>query len=379
MTMIYLDASATQPIRRSAKEAMLRSMEETWANSSSVHRLGRKAATRLAEAREEFAALIGAKPSEVYFTSGGSESNAIILEQLLFPRAKAPHWMRTTLEHPSITGYSSLFKSLDIQEHVVKPGNDGYLKPEDFVAKLTPETRIVSLIAVHNVLGTVQPWMEIAEAVKQASERDVWVHTDAVQALGKVPFSVAASALDSASFGGHKVGAPKGIGALWSRKPPQVLSAAGGQEFGVRGGTTPLSLICSFVAAASEAVHELEAHQQEIIAVRRYLYESLSAIDGIRILSPREEVTPVLCFSTNSLPSEVAVRILADQDIYVSPGGSACHSNKKSAASDLSAMGISLSPKEDQTKLRASWASLSMEDAETFVEAIRAMQRRAKI
>ncbi len=324
---VYLDNAATTPVCPQAAQAALEAMTGGWGNPSSGYAPGQGAAARLREDRATVAKALGCTPQELYFTSCGTEGdNWAIRAALEHGKRKGRHIVTSAIEHAAVL---EPLKILEVQGYEVtrlKPDRTGHIDPAELEEALRPDTVLVSLMLVNNELGTLQPVAQAAEAIRRKG-CPALLHTDAVQAFLKVPFTPAELGVDLLTVSGHKIGAPKGIGAQYIRQglrvPPLLLG--GGQENGLRPGTEPTAQIAAFAAA----VRRWEPEWPERIASRKeYALKALSAVPGLEIISAGE--APHICaVSRPGYPSELLVRDLSDKGVYVS-SGSACHKGKPS-------------------------------------------------
>lgn len=261
--MIYLDHAATTPVRRSAVEAMWPYLTGEFGNPSSTHAVGRRAAEGLAGARAAVAEVLGARASEVIFTSGGTEADNLALKGFALGRPRGRHLVTTRLEHDAVLASAEYLERVHGFEVSYLPvSREGRVDPAELAGVLREDTTLVSVHYANNEIGTVQP---IAELAAVARAKQVPFHTDAVQAAGQLPVHVAELGVDALSLSGHKVGAPKGSGVLWSRGryALEPVLHGGGQERGRRSGTEN---VAGAVALAT-ALREAEA-QRPVMAAR---------------------------------------------------------------------------------------------------------------
>ena len=270
---VYLDWAASAPPDPAALAEAAEVSEACYGNPSSPHAMGREAAERLEGARARFSRLIEADPREIVFTSGGTESNTTILLALLDryrlggASRRKTRIVTTAIEHASIYDQARSLEAHGISCTIVKPSQNGVVDPAAIADALDEDTVLVSVMLVNNETGAVQKVSEISRLVHEASERrgkKILFHSDCVQALGKIPLSVAYLGVDAASFSAHKVGGPRGIGALYLRSGPMpgFLPVGGGQEAGRRPGTENLPGICAFTVAAEGRVGALEKNRR---------------------------------------------------------------------------------------------------------------------
>ncbi|HET7745933.1 MAG TPA: cysteine desulfurase family protein, partial [Vicinamibacteria bacterium] len=277
---IYLDHHATTPVDPAVLDAMLPFFSERFGNPSSrQHVFGEEAHAAVEEARGEVAALVNAAPADIVFTSGATESNNLALRGLLRTAGRARHLVVTAIEHPAVLEPA---RTLEREGHsitAVPVGTDGLVRVEDVRAALRDETVLVSVMAANNEVGTLQP---VADIGRLCRERGIAFHTDAVQAVGRVPVDVEAWGVDLLSISGHKMYGPKGVGALYVRKGRrprlrlQPQNEGGGQEKAVRSGTLNVPGIVGLGAAARLAQRALaEGEAERIRGLRDRLLEGL--------------------------------------------------------------------------------------------------------
>lgn len=268
MHSIYLDYNATTPLRPEALDAMLPYLQGDFGNPSSVHWAGRRAKQGLEDARERIAAFVQARPAEILFTSGGTESNNLALRGVVAStQGKPAHIITTAIEHSSTLAPLRLLESEGVAVTTLPVDQEGRVQLEDVQAALRPDTVLVSMSLANHEVGTIQP---IAELSKVTQERGVLLHVDAVQAAGKLPLDVNRLGADLLSLSAHKIYGPKGIGALYVRKGINLapLMMGGAQEREKRPGTENVAAAVGFGCAATLAAQELElttAHCLQLI------------------------------------------------------------------------------------------------------------------
>lgn len=329
--MIYLDNAATTRVSEAAANAALMMMQETFGNASSLHRLGLFAEEAIDAARAQVAKRLGAEKSEITFTSGGSEGNNFaIFGAVRARRRKGKHIITTAIEHASVLEPMRRLEEDGFEVTRLTPNANGLITAEQVISAMREDTILVSVMTVNNEVGSVLPVAEIAKAAHRKNPQ-VLVHTDAVQAFCKLPISVKKWDVDLLTMSGHKIHAPKGVGALFIRKgiriAPYILG--GGQENGMRSGTEATPGICA-LGVASERMEDTSA-------CKAYLCERLSEIPCVKILA-KTESPHIVSIAIEGYPSEVAMRLLEENEIYVS-SGSACSRGHRSHV--LEAMGVS--------------------------------------
>ena len=339
---IYLDYNATTPHDPEVIEAMRPFFEEEFGNPSSSHYYGNKPRQAVARAREQVAALLNCEPEEIIFTSGGTESNncAIIgCAQAL--RQKGQHIITSQIEHPAVI---EVCRFLEIAGFVVTylPVDEfGRVKPADVEAAIQTETILISIMHANNEVGTIEPIESIAEL---ARKHDIAVHTDAAQSVGKIPVDVTRLGVDLLSIAGHKVYAPKGVGALYIRKGlvPAKLMHGAGQERAVRPGTENVLEIVGLGMACEIAARDLEKNRAHMQAMRDRLYEGLKKNCGkVRVNGHLQLRLPNTL--SISFKGHEANRILdAIGDEVAASAGAACHSDIVQVSAVLEAMDVPL-------------------------------------
>jgi cysteine desulfurase len=340
MEPIYLDHNATTPVAPAVREAMLPYLGALFGNPSSAYRAGREAHEAVERARARVAALVGGRPEEIVFTSGGTEANNLAL--VGYVRARGParaHLVASAIEHPSVLGPLRALAHEGVEVTLVRPRPDGALDPQEVVAALRPETVLVSLMHANNELGTLEP---VAQVAAEAARRGIAVHTDAAQSAGKVELDVRALGVDLLSLAGHKLYAPKGIGALWVRAgtPLSPLMHGGGQERGLRPGTEPVPAIVGLGQACALVAEELAEAAPRLGALRDRLEAGLVArvgdvqVNGVG--APRLPTTSHVSF----LGREGALLLAAVPEVMASTG-SACHTGVDEPSHVLAAIGAS--------------------------------------
>ncbi|MBS1385254.1 cysteine desulfurase [Flavonifractor sp. DFI.6.63] len=357
----YLDNAATTRVCPEAARAALEVMTEGFGNPSSGHAAGRAAAARLAEDRAVVAQRLGCAAEELYFTSCGTEGdNWSIRAAMEFNKRRGRHIVVSAIEHSAVLEPVRALAAQGCEVTYLKPDKSGRIRCEDLQAALRPDTALVSLMLVNNELGTLQPVRQAAEAIRR-SGCPALLHTDAVQAFLKVPFTPAELGADLLTVSGHKIRAPKGIGVQYVRRglEPSPLLLGGGQEQGRRPGTEPTAQIAALAAACRAWDDSFPAH---LSALKQYALETLAAVPGLEVVSAGD--APHICaVSLPGYPSEMLVRDLSDQGVSVS-SGSACHKGKPSHV--FAALGL---PK--RTLMGVLRISFSPENTRADVDALR--------
>ena len=338
--MIYLDHNASTPVRPEVRDAMGAALGEHHANPSSLHRDGQRARAAIDRARDQVAALVHASPDEVTFVSGGTEGDhAGLIGLALAAEARGRRIAISAIEHHAVHGAAEVLARLGFAVEHLPAGHDGRVEIAA-IATLPPDTSTIALMLANNETGVIQP---VAEAAALAHARGMRLHCDAVQAAGKVPVDVASLGADTLVISAHKLGGPKGIGALVVRKgtPWEPLFRGSGHERGRRGGTENVAGIVGFGVAAELAARELEQESERLRTRRGLLEEQLRHVDpGVVIhgmLAPRLPNTVNASFPGTR--SDLLVMAFDARGIEVS-AGAACASGAVEPSPVLSAMGV---------------------------------------
>lgn len=329
--MHYLDNAATTQVRPEAAQAAMEAMTEGWGNPSSRYGFGQQAAAALKGWRADVASGLGCQPDELTFVSCGTEGdNWAIRSAVELGRRKGKHIVTTAIEHAAVLETCRELERQGYEVTYLQPDREGRITPEQVSGALRPDTILVSMMLVNNELGTILPVAQAAQAIR-ASGCPALLHCDAVQGLFKVPFTPKELGVDLLVVSGHKIHAPKGIGAMYIRKglklPP--LMTGGGQEEGLRPGTEPTAQIAAFAAAVRAGRASLEEDLAHMEGLKRYTLEQLAAqVPQVQVLT-EGDAPHILPITFTGYKSEVVVRFLSDRGVCIS-SGSACHKGKPS-------------------------------------------------
>ncbi len=337
--VVYLDYNATTPVAPPVKEAVDFALSYLWGNPSSGHRLGRLAKAAVEAAREKVAMLIGARGEEIIFTSGGTESNNMVLLGLTEDLSKkGRHIITSKIEHPSVMNpcLSLLEKGWDVT--FVGVDQDGLIKIDEVKDALRPDTVLVSIMLANNETGVIQPLAKMASLLRK---RGVLLHADAAQAVGKIPIDIDALKVDYLTVAGHKLYAPKGIGALFCRKGvpiPKLLSGAG-QEKGARPGTEPVPLAVGLGKACEFVMQDLEMETRRQHDLREELFTLLKRTGHriIRFGSPENTLPNTL---NVSFPGKTGSQVLENAPGLMASTGAACHDRSIKISHVIAAMNV---------------------------------------
>lgn len=323
---IYFDYNATTPLDPAVRDAMLPFLGEVWGNPSSVHHIGRKARALLDDARDRAARVLGAKPNELVFTSGGTEANNLaIFGTARLLRAKGRHIITSAVEHHAVFHSCEYLAAKEGFELTVLPvDGGGFISPDDLKRAIRKDTVLVTLMAANNEIGTVQP---VAELGAICRERGVLFHTDAVQWFGKEPFTqIHQFNADLVSVCAHKFHGPKGAGLLFIRSPlhPDATQFGGAHENERRAGTENLAAIIGLVAAMERFVLHPVFNAVILRPLREYLLAAVAAVPGVQVVSPgRNCLANTLAFVVQATDSITLLAALDLEGICAS-SGSAC-------------------------------------------------------
>jgi len=361
MGPIYLDCNATTPLDPLVRKVLLHFLDEDFGNEGSrTHAFGARAKQAVQRARDQVAAVVGAKRDEIIFTSGATESNnlGILGLRAAAEAAGRRHLITTGIEHKAVLEPCEILERSGFTVERVAVGPSGAVDPESIRAALRPETFLVSVMQINNETGVRQPLDGIAEVL---SGHDAWFHTDAAQGFGKDLEPLRNPRVDLISISGHKIYAPKGVGALvarrrgYERAPLQALMVGGGQERGLRPGTLPVALVAALGEAAELAVRDQARRRMACGTIRERALAALLPL-GVRLSGDQSRVADhVLNLAIPGLDSEALM--VALKDLIAISNGSACTSSSYAPSHVLKAMGMS--DEEANGCVRMSWCHLT--------------------
>ena len=372
---IYLDNSATTKVCREAADAMMTTLTTNYGNPSSLHKKGTEASRSLEKARECVANALSAGKDEIYFaTSGTAANNTAIFGAAAAGKRRGNRIVTTSLEHPSVNEAMKRLEKQGFEIVRLKPNANGAFSPQELMNAVNSQTVLVSIMAVNNEIGTINPVANLKAAVRRANSPAL-IHVDAVQAFGKIPLNPGKCGIDLLTVSSHKIHGPKGAGALYVRKgvtiPPYLVG--GGQEKGMFSGTEAMHAIVGFGAAVA-ALPNLTSELIEVRNVRDHFVREVTKIGGVHINSSTDALPYIINLSVLGIPSQTMVNALSEMGIYVS-AGSACKKGHRSEV--LTAIG--LDPKRIDSAIRISLSRwTTKEDMDCVAEAIDSIVRRVR-
>ncbi len=339
---VYLDHAATTPAKAEVVQAVVRALEREYGNPSSLHRKGVEVEKSIKAIRRSLAKALGCAEQELYFTSGGTEANNMAIRGIAEAYKRAgKHMITTKIEHPSVL---NTFKELETKGYEVTyldVDSRGFISLQELSQNIRTDTILVSIMMVNNEVGSIQPVAEAGKLIKQKNKQTLF-HVDAIQAFGKLKLRLEDMQVDCLSISGHKIHAPKGIGALYIRKDTKIapIITGGGQEMGLRVGTENVPGIYGLGAAVELIAKDQPLYIDRLVAAKQYFLSRLKeSVDNTIILSPLETTFAphIVAVSFTGVKSEVLLHSLEQEKVYVS-SGSACSSKKKGFSHVLTAM-----------------------------------------
>ncbi|UQS87528.1 cysteine desulfurase [Nicoliella spurrieriana] len=363
--MIYFDNSATTQIDPSALNTYDQVSKKIWGNPSSLHRFGEESFNLLNQSRKQIADLLGVQPNEIIFTSGGTEGDNWVLKGTAIEKRKfGRHIITTAVEHPAIHNTCEQLKQLGYDVTYLPVDGEGRISIDDLKAAIRKDTILVSIMAVNNEIGTIQPIKDAAEVLKQYP--NIHYHIDAVQGIGKgIQDLIMNERVDFVTFSGHKFHAPRGVGFIYKRAGKKIapLMIGGGQEHNLRSGTENLPAIAAMARALRLLLTDEDAKVQKQAAIKSAIYDHIKNFDKVTIFSKDQDnfAPHILCFSILGVRGETIVHAFEDHDIYISTT-SACSSKDHVPSATLTAM-------QEPTELCTSAVRVSLDANNTLAEA----------
>jgi len=365
---VYLDNAATTRVKPEVIESVVMAMDEMYGNPSSLHRKGVVVEKKIKEVRKIISRGLGCREEEVYFTSGGTEANNIIIRGYVEAnQRRGKHLITSKIEHPSVLGTFEALEKKGFRVTYLDVDNNGLISLQQLAESIEDDTILVSIMHVNNEVGTIQPIEKISRIIKDRNP-DTFFHIDGVQSFGKIVLSVDDLKIDSLSISGHKIHGPKGIGCLYLRKGSKVtpITTGGSHELGIRPGTENTPGIMGIGEAVKLIFSNQQGYIKRISSLKEYFYQMLlSEVDDIHINGGEYSDTTVniLNVSFSGVKSEVLLHSLEQEGIYVS-SGSACSSKKRGYSHVLLAMGIK--EKYIDSAIRFSFSDLNTKEELDF-------------
>lgn len=336
MKKVYLDIAATTPVDSDVIKLMSNIMATTYGNPSSIHKFGQESHSVIERSRLQLSNALNCLPSEIIFTGGGSESNNLVLHGILKP---GDHIITSSYEHPAILNVVESLNKIGVESTLIRPNNNGIVECDNIEAALKPNTKLISIMAINNEIGTINPLSQIS----QLSQRNnIFFHSDAVQMFGKLPIDLSELTIDFISFSAHKLYGPKGVGALYIRDGIhlQNILQGGGQERNLRPGTENIAGIAGFGYAAEIANKNLSKNIGHILELEKYFLSQLSVHDIHFTRHCKSHVPGLMNISFHNVDSNSLIMNLDMEGIAVS-AGSACSSGVVKASKILLDIGVS--------------------------------------
>ncbi len=368
--MIYFDNSATTKMYPEALDTYRKVNEQFFGNPSSLHRLGNEADALLQQSRKQIAHLLGAQPDEIFFTSGGTESDNWAIKGTAMEKfAAGKHMIASSVEHPAVTKSLEQLEKLGFEISYLPVDANGIVSIEELEKAIRKDTILLSVMAINNEVGSIQP----IEAIGELLENYPWVHfhVDAVQAVGECEPLIRHPRVDLLSLSAHKFHGPKGVGILYKKHGKRIapLLTGGGQEAGMRSTTENVGGVAAMAKALRMTLEDSESSRKQERLVRSKLVAALSEYEDVRIFSPEDGAGHILCFAMKGVRGEVMVHAFESQDIFISTT-SACSSRKKGTPYTLGSMGVPVSWSQCAVRISLSGENTESE-AQAFIEHFR--------
>lgn len=364
--MIYFDNAATTRINSIALEDLVSKSTMFFGNASTHYSVGREAKKIIEGARKNIASLLSASPQDVFFTSGGTEANNIILQSIFEQNNCSMHVIATEIEHESILNVLKHFQEKGITFTLLKPNKEGVISAEDVSKAIRPETKLITCQYVNNEVGSVQP---ISEISKIAASNGIHFHVDAVQAVGHLPINFEELGVTSLAASAHKFGGPKGIGFLISKKHDVGLCYGGGQEKAVKSGTENVPSISSMSVALTEACAHMDENWSKIYPMMRWLLFNIYAIDETEPNVIPSRLSSIFNFYVHGVSNEALVNYLDLKSVCVSTG-SACSGATFERSHVLKSLGFSDERIDSSIRISLSPEN-TMEECEKFIKLLK--------
>lgn len=343
--LIYLDHSATTPVRPEVKEAMMPYFDIEFGNASSLYELGQRAHITKENARKQVAQALSASPEEIIFTSGGTESNNFALRGIIKASKDKKHIITSAIEHPAVLKTCRDLEKQGATLTELPVDKYGKISLTDLENAITGNTLLISIMYANNEIGTIEPIDDIAKVIEKAEKKykhKIYFHTDAIQAIGKVHIDVSKTKIDLLSISSHKIYGPKGIGVLYIKKGTKIASimTGGGHEFGLRAGTENIPAIVGLGKAIELAVKEIDTVMPKIQKLRDYLIKNILKIEHTQLNGhPTDRLPTNLNININYIEGEGLLLFLDDEGICASTG-SACAAQSLAPSHVILAIGV---------------------------------------
>lgn len=370
MTQVYFDNASTTKPSDEVIDFLSENLRDCYGNPSSLHELGLKAELKMQKAQSRVLKALGANDGKIYFTSGGTEANNLAVMGTVFLKQKrGKKIVVSQMEHSSVLDTCRHLKESGFEVTELAPDINGFIDLESIKEAVTPDTIFFSMMLVNNEVGAFEPVKEAVKIIKNQAPNAI-IHTDAVQAYGKIPFKVSDLGIDLMSFSGHKIHAPKGIGGLYVAKNVKIspILFGGEQQDKIRPGTESVPLTCAFGLASEIAQKNLKANYEKVKEIKTYLAENVLKLPGVVLNGKLEDSSPYLLnISVLGYKSETLLHFLSDRGIYLS-SGSAC---QKGAASHV-LISMGLNKERVDSALRLSFSDdNTLDDAKYFIETLK--------
>lgn len=371
----YFDNSATTVVTKDVSDLVIKVMTEDYGNPSSMHMVGVNAEKYIKEAQERIAKTLKVDAKDIYFTSGGTESNNMaIIGSADANKRSGNRVITSSVEHSSVSATMKHLEELGYEVIYLPVDEKGVVKLDALKEAMTPDTILVSIMQVNNEVGAIEPVEEIGKYIKTVNPKVIY-HVDAIQSYGKMEIRPKNANIDLLSVSGHKIHGPKGTGFIYIKKNTKInpLILGGGQQMGVRSGTENVPGIAGIGQAAKDCYDSLNENVAHLTSLKDYLIDKLSEIEEVYINSQKGELGAphIVSASFKGVRSEVLLHALEDRQVYIS-AGSACSSNKPAISSTLKSMGVQKDLLDSTVRFSFSRFN-TMEEIDYAVEQIKAL------